>query len=339
LYNPIIENENISLKNLIIFLKLIFRKIIKIPLVTILLLILYFTFLKTPSYSAKVSFYTDYKKASESSLFTPFIGVMTGDESLNFSIEDYITSDKFLKEISLKTYNVNGEEQTLVQLWSKDFNKIFSINPVDFIKKINGQYMLNKNLSIDEKKLAYTKKKLKNSISHKEERLTNLHTITVTLRRDAFLSEQIANAVYSSTISYSNEITNTKAIEKRNFINERVNQVKKDLEDFENEMIDFLNKNKNLDSPNLLIQKDRIQRNISLQTQLLANLSDQLEISKIDAKDSTSSIFLLDAPSVSSTKAGISPLRAIILVFVFVFVLSFIFECYINRKELFIFES
>ena len=98
MYNPIIENENISLKNLIIFLKLIFRKIIKIPLFATLLLILYFTFLKTPSYSAKVSFYTDYKKASESSLFTPFIGVITGDESLNFSIEDYITSDKFLKE-------------------------------------------------------------------------------------------------------------------------------------------------------------------------------------------------------------------------------------------------
>jgi len=339
LYNPIIKNENISLKNLIIFLKLIFWKIIKIPLFAILLLILYFTFLKTPSYSAKVSFYTDYKKASESSLFTPFIGVITGDESLNFSIEDYITSDKFLNEISLKTYNINGKNQTLVQLWSEDYNKIFSINPLNFIKKVDNQYMLNKNLSIDERKLDFTKKKLRNSISHKEERLTNLHTITVTLRRDAFLPEQIANAVYSSTISYSNEITNTKAIEKRNFINDRVNQVKNDLENFENEMIDFLNKNKNLDSPNLLIQKDRIQRNITLQTQLLANLSDQLEISKIDAKDSTSSIFLLDAPSVSSYKAGTSPLRAIILVFIFVFAVSFIFECYINRKELFIFES
>ena len=264
MYNPIIKNENISLKNLIIFLKLIFGKIIKIPLFAILLLILYFTFLKTPSYSAKVSFYTDYKKASESSLFTPFIGVITGDESLNFSIEDYITSYKFLNEISLKTFNINGKDQTLVQLWSEDYNKIFSINPLDFIKKVDRQYMLNKNLSIDERKLDFTKKKLRNSISHKEERLTNLHTITVTLRRDAFLPEQIANAVYSSTISYSNEITNTKAIEKRNFINDRVNQVKNDLENFENEMIDFLNKNKNLDSPNLLIQKDRIKRNITL---------------------------------------------------------------------------
>ncbi len=339
MYNPIIDNENISLKNLIIFLKMIFSKVVKLPLFAVLLIILYFTFFKTPSYSAKVSFYTDYKKASESSLFTPFIGVISGNESLNFSIDNYISSDKFLEEISLQKYNVNGKEQTLVELWSKDYNKVFSINPIDFIKKIDNQFMLNKNLNIDERKLAHTKKKLKNSISHKEERLSNLHTITVTLRRDAFLPQQIANAVYSSTISYSNEITNTKAIEKRDFINQRVNQVKKDLENFENDMIIFLNNNKNLDSPNLLIQKDRIQRNITLQTQLLGNLSDQLELSKIDATDSTSTIFLLDKPATSSSKAGTSPLRAIILIFISVFIASFIFECYKNRKELFIFKS
>ena len=106
MYNPIIDNENISLKNLIIFLKMIFSKVVKLPLFAVLLIILYFTFFKTPSYSAKVSFYTDYKKASESSLFTPFIGVISGNESLNFSIDNYISSDKFLEEISLQKYNV-----------------------------------------------------------------------------------------------------------------------------------------------------------------------------------------------------------------------------------------
>ena len=160
----------------------------------------------------------------------------------------------------------------------------------------------------------------------------------MTVRRDALLPEQIANAIYNSTISYSNEITNTKAIEKREFINDRVNQVRKDLENFENEMIIFLNNNKSLDSPNLLIQKGRIERNIILHTQLLANLSDQLELSKIDAKDSTSSIFLLDKPTVSYSKAGITPLRAVTLIFIIMFIASLSLECYRNRHQLFVFN-
>jgi len=338
LHKPIIDSENINYKNLIVFITSSFSKVVKLPLIAVLVVILYFLFLKTPSYSAKVSFYTDYKKVAESSLFTPFLGGISGGESLNFSIENYIISDKFLEEISLKTYNINGKSQSLVEAWSNDYNKIFSINPINLVKKINDQFMLNKNLNVEQRKLSFTKKKLKNSISHKEERLSNLHTIHVTVRRDALLPEQIANAIYNSTISYSNEITNIKAIEKREFINDRVNQVRKDLEIFENEMIIFLNNNKDLDSPNLLIQKGRIERNIILHTQLLANLSDQLELSKIDAKDSTSSIFLLDKPTVSYSKAGITPLRAVTLIFIIMFIASLSLECYRNRRQLFVFN-
>ena len=338
MHKPIIDSENINYKNLIVFIASSFSKVVKLPLIAVLVVIIYFLFLKTPSYSAKVSFYTDYKKVAESSLFTPFLSGISGGESLNFSIENYIISDKFLEEISLKTYNINGKNQSLVEAWSNDYNKIFSINPIDLVKKINDQFMINKNLNVEQRKLSFTKKKLKNSISHKEERLSNLHTIHVTVRRDALLPEQIANAIYNSTISYSNEITNTKAIEKREFINDRVNQVRKDLENFENEMIIFLNNNKSLDSPNLLIQKGRIERNIILHTQLLANLSDQLELSKIDAKDSTSSIFLLDKPTVSYSKAGITPLRAVTLIFIIMFIASLSLECYRNRHQLFVFN-
>ena len=338
MHKPIIDSENINYKNLIVFIASSFSKVVKLPLIAVLVVIIYFLFLKTPSYSAKVSFYTDYKKVAESSLFTPFLSGISGGESLNFSIENYIISDKFLEEISLKTYNINGKSQSLVEAWSNDYNKIFSINPIDLVKKINDQFMINKNLNVEQRKLSFTKKKLKNSISHKEERLSNLHTIHVTVRRDALLPEQIANAIYNSTISYSNEITNTKAIEKREFINDRVNQVRKDLENFENEMIIFLNNNKSLDSPNLLIQKGRIERNIILHTQLLANLSDQLELSKIDAKDSTSSIFLLDKPTVSYSKAGITPLRAVTLIFIIMFIASLSLECYRNRHQLFVFN-
>ena len=322
--------------NLFKFIKSNLFNLLKLPLLAVCIVLIYFVLFKTPSYSSTVSFYTNYQKQSESSFLTPYLGSFVDSQDLNFSVENYIHSDKLLEEICLNKYYINGEEKTLVDLWSEDFDKIFSINPIAFFGNINSQIMLNKNLSLDERKLNFTKKKLSSSILYKEERLSNLNTITVILRRNAVLTQKIAEEIYNSIIRYSNEITNSKAIEKRDFIQERVNQVQLDLEKHENEMIAFLNSNKSLNSPHLLVKKDRLQRNIDLHAQILSNLNDQLEISKIDAKDSTSSIFLLDKSSMSSSKAGISFSRATLLVFVIVFVLVFSFELYSNRRELFI---
>ena len=93
MYKQIISGENINYKNLIIFIKGSLSKVIKLPLVAVAVVLVYFIFFKTSSYSAKVSFYTDYKKTAESSLFTPFLGGIAGGESLNFSIDNYIISD------------------------------------------------------------------------------------------------------------------------------------------------------------------------------------------------------------------------------------------------------
>ena len=82
------------------------------------------------------------------------------------------------------------------------------------------------------------------------------------------------------------------------FISERLEEIKNSLEKLKNEMLVFMENNKVLTSPNLKL-KDRIQRDITLFNQLYLSLSDQLELAKIDEKDDTSSIFILDMPQVS----------------------------------------
>ena len=151
------------------------------------------------------------------------------------------------------------------------------------------------------------------------------------------LAQQIIENIYLSLLTYSNEITSTKAKEKIIFISGRINQVKFDLNSSEQEMISFMEKNKNFSSsPSLLVEKDRIQRNINLYNSLYLSLSDQLELAKIDEKDNTSSVFLLDNPYENSYKAG-----AKFLQFSFsVFILSFFCFSFIYlikaRKDLFL---
>ena len=82
--------------------------------------------------------------------------------------------------------------------------------------------------------------------------------------------------------------------QKKEFIDLRLNEVKNDLENYENQLLEFSEKNKDIDfSPRLMLQKDRIQKNISLHKQLYFTLADQLELAKINEKDNTSSFFLM----------------------------------------------
>ena len=146
--------------------------------------------------------------------------------------------------------------------------------------------------------------------------------------------------MYNSIVKYSNNITNVKAVEKKNFVSERLNQAKDSLSNAENNLLLFLESNKNLaSSPNLKLQRERLQRDIDLYDQLYITLSDQLEIAKINEKDNTSTVFLLDSPYIIAYKAGRAYLESII-VLLFLFSTVFIsFEAFLRKNELFLLKS
>ena len=106
---------------------------------------------------------------------------------------------------------------------------------------------------------------------------------------------------------------------------------------FQRLMMFFLEQNKKLTSPNLSIQRTRIQRDITVYSQLFVSLSDQLELAKIDAKNSVNPIFTLDDPVLSIEKFGSSIFVRIIQNFITIFILCFIIEVVRFRKQLFSF--
>ena len=85
--------------------------------------------------------------------------------------------------------------------------------------------------------------------------------------------------------------------------------------------------------------KNRIEQEVSLYNQLYTTLSDQLEIAKINEKDSTSTVFLLDSPHIVSYKAGQGFLESIITLLISIFVLLLFFEAYNKREQLFILKD
>tara|TARA_B100000886_G_scaffold340519_1_gene310777 strand:+ start:4474 stop:5490 length:1017 start_codon:yes stop_codon:yes gene_type:complete len=338
LNKPIIEEGYFNLTNLMVFLRKHSASCLKYSLYITLIFVVYF-FAKTPEYSSKVSFYTNYQKINNSSMLSPFLSDIAGleDSGLSFSVSEFLSSERFLDEVISNKYNIDGEEKTLVEHWGKNYNKYLHLNPLNILATINRNMMFSKNLSKDDKKLAYAKQVLLNKIVFSENRKSSLNTITIDVKKYPSLAQQIIENIYLSLLTYSNEITSIKAKEKIIFISGRINQVKFDLNSSEQEMISFMEKNKNFSSsPSLLVEKDRIQRNINLYNSLYLSLSDQLELAKIDEKDNTSSVFLLDNPYENSYKTG-----AKFLQFSFsVFILSFFCFSFIYlikaRKDLFL---
>lgn len=333
-YKPIINGDVINLKHLLDYIIYNSKSILKICLLINIIFTIYF-FTKTPSYTSKVSFYTNYESDIETpSLFNALSATFDNNSGLKFSISNYIHSDKFLDEIIKNEYIVNENKITLLELWGKEYNSFIQINPINSILLLNQYFMYVKNLSDKDKKAFFAKKTLKKKIEVFEDSDSSLHTIQVTVKKYPELSRDIMNKMYKSIINYSNEVTSTKAKEKVKFIENQLVSIGNKLKSSEDEMILFLETNKNLESPSLIIQRDRIASKISLYNQLYMSLSDQLELSRIEQKDNTSSVFLLDIPNLSYEKNGFSLLEGYIIYTLMTFFLTSLIFIYLDRNKL-----
>ena len=333
----ILEDGKINIEATLFFLTQIFKKTYQYSTFGVVLFIIYF-FIKGATYTASISFYANYSdtpKISSSSILTSIAGSSLDSDDLGFSISNYLSSNKLAEEVVLQNYIIKNNEINLVELWGKDYNKIFSLNPFLMFNKIERFFQLQNNLSDRDLKLLYAVETLRENLVHSENRKTSLHTVTVLVEEFPELSEQIVSNVFQSIISYSNEVTNIKAKEKKQFISNRLNEIDNSLRIAENDLQLFLEKNKNVSSPYLVLQKDRLERNVMLYNQLFVSLSDQLELAKIDEKDTTSSLFLLDNATASPYKMGRSLFSGSLQIYILIYVFFVALNTFRSRENLF----
>tara|TARA_B100000900_G_C20504692_1_gene685329 strand:+ start:115 stop:1047 length:933 start_codon:yes stop_codon:yes gene_type:complete len=295
-----------------------------------LVFVIYF-FISSPVYTSSVTFYTDYTDSDSLSLLNPFLDKLDGDNSeLSFSVSDYVKSDKFLSDIIQVEYEVDGEIISLSDYWGN------TKNPLIYFLRFNRSLMFEKTLTNNEKNIFFTKRELSKKITFSVDRKSGLNIMHVSLKNHPELAQQIVYVAYKSILNYSTEITNVKANEKKYFITSRIDKVKLDLEEKEKKMLSFLETNKKIESPFLLLEKDRIQTDINLLKQVFITLSDQLELAKIEAKKTTNSVFLLDAPTKPTVRIGFSLFKGIFYGFIFSFFIVLFVKIYFQRKSLFL---
>ena len=94
--------------------------------------------------------------------------------------------------------------------------------------------------------------------------------------------------------------------EKTTFIENRIASVDEDLELSEKKLKEFNEQNRQISSPSLELQLDRLTRNVEIQKGIFLTLKQQLELAKIEEVQETSIVQILDRPQVPLRPSNIN---------------------------------
>ena len=116
---------------------------------------------------------------------------------------------------------------------------------------------------------------------------------------DPLFAKQLAEVVLSELEAlnrfYKSQTTNKKTV----FIEQRIAAVEGDLESLEQALKVFNQQNRQISSPALQLDHERLERDVEIQKEIYLTLKQQLELAKIEAVQQASMLQILDKPQVA----------------------------------------
>lgn len=152
------------------------------------------------------------------------------------------------------------------------------------------------------------------------------------------LSAAIVNAFLEELAIYNQNIRGSKAKENREFVEKQLKNVRKMLNEAEDEQANFTARNKKV-GPDLQPELDRLKRNVKVQEEVYITLSKQLELAKIEEQEKKTMLEILERATPPLTRSAPNRKKNVILagfVSLMLFVgLAFVLEFMskINRKD------
>ncbi|MDA2936975.1 hypothetical protein MYX75_01765 [Acidobacteria bacterium AH-259-A15] len=146
----------------------------------------------------------------------------------------------------------------------------------------------------EEERLYNGRKTLEASIELTSERnLANIVKLTVTAASPQ-LAAMLANRTIELLRQYDIELKTANAEHRIRFIESRVTEAEEKLKTAEDKLQKFQESNRVLSTPLLAIEKNRLDREISLHTEIFITLKKELELARIAEKKEASAISVID---------------------------------------------
>ncbi len=136
---------------------------------------------------------------------------------------------------------------------------------------------------------------LKQAVQIDASRRTGVIRLSVTLG-NAELAADVANTIVADLDQYVRQFQRTSASEQRHWIEERLHEVKDDLERSEATLTHFRRRNRVIESsPELQLEAERLSRDVQLNTTLFVELKRQYELVRIEEVKNIPIVNVLDS--------------------------------------------
>ena len=159
---------------------------------------------------------------------------------------------------------------------------------------LSRQYRLDK-YDVDER-FKRSSEILQDNIKVSKARLTSIVTLEVRGLEPEFAVD-LANTIISESDKLQREFKTHQISDKRSFIEERIKDVKKDLESAQEDLKEFRERNRQVQySPALLLEEERLKTEMDVKKEIFSTLKQQFELVKIEEVEEGATVQILDKP-------------------------------------------
>jgi len=139
-------------------------------------------------------------------------------------------------------------------------------------------------------------KTLLKMINVSKDRQSSILTLEISAFEPQFAAD-IATAIIEELDRHQQKFKSTRVSEKRQFITGRIKEIQSELEKAEDALKQFRYRNRNIqNSPSLLLEQERLSREIQVVIGLFTTLKQQNELAKIQEVEETPVVYVLDPP-------------------------------------------
>ena len=292
-----LQTDDFSIVDTILIVSRNLKIIIITPVIFCILTIMNVQYFVKPIYTStsKIMSGSDNKTSQAAGLVAQFgINIPTFNKEVKWVYSEIVKSRTLAKSMLKRKFNTikYGPEKSLLQILSYgDGVPEFSIDTLEIM--VTDDFL--------------------DMVDVSEDKLTGIYTIEISASEPKLASD-LNRALIEELDIHQKDYNRSKTSDTRQFIEDRIIDVGKELETTEEALRDFSIRNRRIEnSPALQLEQQRLSREVAVLTGVFTTLKQQLETTKIEEVKESDYVIVIDAPEIPINRSKPKKKEAVIL--------------------------
>lgn len=204
---------------------------------------------------------------------------------------DLLKSSSFLETVVTSAFTIDGQEQDLMTYWKVEGDSAWE-------RRQRADQRLGESMTVSVPKSTSAAPRL----------------LTVDVRADRpDLAASIASKILSCINDHNAKSRGNKAKQNLDFMKAQLEKANTELEDLTDSFAEFVARNRKIVTPALTAERDRLERSVRVQEEVVVTLTKQVELAKIEEQETRPSIEVIQPPEPPLQRASPARTRMVMI--------------------------